>query len=136
MGKRLVCLCLVTLLIASPAFAEWFAIGSSVNNSTWYMDPNRVKSVSGKVQAWIKIDSRKDRTVQYSEAMQLLSFDCSAQTYRTISVSKYDSYGKIISTSSVPDYGYSVGYEPVVPDSMAETAEKLACRSASANPNS
>lgn len=59
-------------LVATPAYAEWYEVSTSVNNSTWYMDPERVKVVSGKVQAWVKIDSRKDRTVQWSEAKQLI----------------------------------------------------------------
>jgi hypothetical protein len=121
----------IAMALATPAYADWFPVGSSINNSTWYMDPQRIKVVSGKVQAWVRIDSRKDRSVQWSEAKQLMSFDCGAQTERTLSVIKYDSYGKIISSANVPDNSWGIGYDPIVPDSMGETIGKVACQSAS-----
>jgi len=86
-----------------------------------------VKLVDGKVQAWVKIDSKRDRTVTWSESKELLSFDCSAEKSRILSLIKYDSYGKIVSSNTAPDYGYGIGYDPVVPDSVLETVEKVAC---------
>ena len=123
----------LALSLATAAHADWLAIGSSVNNSTWYMDPDRIKTISGRVQAWVKIDSRRDRTVQWSETKQLMSFDCSAMTERTLAVVNYDSYGKVVSSQSVPDNGFGIGYDPVVPDSMGETVAKLACRTSNAS---
>lgn len=118
----------LALLLTTAARAEWLQVGTSSSDSVWYMDPKRVKVVSGKVQAWVKVDSRKDRSVQWSESKQLISFDCSADSSKTLSVIKYDSYGKMISSSSSSEYGYGTGYSPIVPDSIGETLERLACR--------
>ena len=116
---------LLSLPLNSPVYAEWLKVSESNSNSVWYMDPARVKVVGGKVEAWVKIDSTRDRTVQFAEMKELISFDCSADTYGVLSVIKYDTYGKVVSSATAPVYG--VQYSPVVPESMAEAAEKLAC---------
>jgi hypothetical protein len=92
------------------------------------MDPARLKLVSGKIHAWVKIDGSQDRTLKWSEAEELYSIDCSEETSKVLTVVTYDSYGKIVSNESVPDYAYSVGYTPIVPDTMAETVEKTVCK--------
>ena len=112
-------------LLPAQVHAEWYSVGSDVGKSKWFMDPERVKLIGGKAQAWVRIDGSADRSVQWNEEKLLMSFDCAAGTVKTLSAIKYDSYGKVISSSTVPDYGY--GYEPVVPDSMGETVQKLAC---------
>ena len=127
MKKAPVCLSLLALLVPMPARAEWIEVAESTNHSTWWMDGSRVKLLNGKVHAWVKIDSSHDRTVKWSESKQLVSFDCSAEKSRTLSVIRYDSYGKVVSSDTYPDYGYGVGYDPVVPDTVLETVEKLAC---------
>jgi hypothetical protein len=123
----------VAIAFAAPAYADWYPVGTSANNSTWYMDPDRIRAVSGKIQAWVKVDSRRDRTVQWSETKQLMSFDCAAQTERTLSVIRYDTYGKIVSSANAPDNAWGIGYDPVVPDSMGEAIEKVACHATASN---
>lgn len=118
---------LAIFLPSAPAAAEWIPIGTSVNEATWLMDADRVKVVSGKVQAWIKVDHSKDRTVTWRESKRLISFDCNADKFRMLSFVNYDSYGKVVASKNYSDYGYGIGYEPVIPDSMIETASKLAC---------
>lgn len=118
---------IATLLVAVPAQAEWMKIGRSTTSSDWSMDPERMKVVGGRVQAWVRIDASHDRSVNFSEAKQLFSFDCAADKFRVLSIVQYDSYGKTIKSQNVPDYGYGIGYQPVVPDTMVETLERLAC---------
>lgn len=118
---------LVALVLPSAAQAEWLSIGSSVADAEYYMDGDRIKSVSGRRQAWVKVDHSRDRSVTYRESMRLLSFDCGKQTYKLLYASNTDSYGKQVSSFNYSDSAYGVGYVPIVPESMAETIGKVAC---------
>ena len=119
------CGCALALL-STGASAEWIPIATSVDNSVWQMDAARIRTVGTKQQAWVKIDHSRDRTVAWRESLRLFSFDCAAQTYKLLSYVNRDSYGKIVGSQSYSDYG-SVGYEPLVPDSVAEAASEVAC---------
>jgi hypothetical protein len=124
LGLGLIAAAVLTPLEAS---AEWMDIGTSINESVWSIDPARVKVVGGKVHAWVKVDASKDRTVTWRESKRLFSLDCSEDKFRMLSYVNYDSYGKIVSSNSYSDYGYGVGYDPIIPDSMVESVAKLAC---------
>ena len=49
----------VAMSVSAPASAEWLRIGSSVDGSVWFMDLARIKTVSGKRQAWVKLTTQK-----------------------------------------------------------------------------
>jgi hypothetical protein len=115
--------------VPSSASAEWIPIGTSVDNSVWQMDATRIRTVGSKQQAWVKVDHSRDRTVPWRESLRLFSFDCTAQTYKMLSYVNRDSYGKTVGSRSFSDYGSSIGYEPLVPDSMAESVSEIACYS-------
>lgn len=115
------------LLYAAPAKAEWYRVVTSSSGSAWYLDPDRMKVTNGKVKAWVKVDGSADRTVSWRESKRLVSFNCSADTYRMLSYVNYDSYGKITASHNYPEYGYGSSYEPIVPDSVMESLSKLAC---------
>ncbi|MBT2242344.1 hypothetical protein JQK15_02230 [Sphingobium sp. BHU LFT2] len=127
MLKKVILTCFGLGAIAAPAHAEWESIGSATNGTEWFMDGNRIKTVSGKKQAWIKLNHSRNKSIQWRETLQLISFDCQAGKYRTLSVISYDSYGKVVSSQNYSDYSYGVGYDPLVPDSMAESASLIAC---------
>lgn len=127
MSKKVMLACLGLAAITTPAHAEWVSIGSATNGTEWFMDWNRIKTLGGKKQAWIQMDHSKNRSVTWRRSLQLMSFDCSASTYRTLSFIAYDAYGKVVTSKSYPDYGYGVGYDPLVPESMAESASLVAC---------
>ncbi len=59
--------------------------------------------------------------------MTLFSIDCSASTIKTLADSRYDSFGKTISSQTFPDYGFSVGYNPITPETIAEAVAKTVC---------
>ena len=122
---------IMMLLLPASAQAEWFKIGTSVHQADYFMDPARIKTVNGKRQAWAKVDHSRDRTVSYRESMRLFTFDCDKQTYKILYYSNTDSYGKIIDSHSFTDSSYGFGYDPIVPESMAETVGKVACFKAS-----
>ncbi len=123
-----------TFAICSPVHAEWLRLAESTIGQVWYVDPLRVKAVSGKTQAWVKIDHSKDRSVSYRHTMNLFSFECATEKYRMLSTAAYDSYGKVVFSRSAPDYGYGVGYESVIPDTMTESVFKLVCSTSESSP--
>jgi len=127
MFKKVMLICLGLATIAAPAHAEWVSIGSATNGTEWFMDANRIKTVGSKKQAWIQLDHSRNRSVSWRQTLQLISFDCSASKYRTLSIIAYDAYGKVVSSENYTDYSYSVGYDPLVPESMAESASLVAC---------
>lgn len=79
------------------------------------------------MQAWVQFDYSNDRSVRYRRGVELWSFDCQAQTIKVLSVINYDTYGKVVSSRSDPVTYGDYGYAPVTPDSMGETAFKIAC---------
>jgi hypothetical protein len=105
---------------AVPAQADWYAVAKGTNGTVWYLDPARIKAVSGKVQVWAKLDASEDASVKWRETKELISIDCTANTSRVLSDIEYDSYGKIISSRNATDYGYGIGYDPIVPDTVLE----------------
>ena len=129
MARYVLFLALAATIVPSGAHAEWMRIGSSTSGSVWYLDPARVKSVGGKPQAWIQVDSSKDKSVSWRRALQLISFDCDSQKYRLLSYVDYDSYGKVIASNNFTDYGYGIGYEPIIPETMVEDVARLVCPS-------
>lgn len=127
MFKKVMLTCIGLGAIASPAHAEWVSIGSATNGTEWFMDWNRIKTVGNKKQAWIQLNHSRNRSVSWRQTLQLVSFDCSAAKYRTLSIIAYDAYGKVVSSENYNDYSYGVGYDPLVPESMAESASQVAC---------
>lgn len=115
----------ILLQAASIAHAEWRPITSAGDGTVYSIDPERIRTVGGRRQVWMKGDHSRDRTERTRSSMALDSIDCSAFTMRTLAENKYDSYGKTISTRTNPDYG--VGYNPITPETIAENVAKLVC---------
>jgi hypothetical protein len=122
-------------LFSSAAHAEWMRLITSRGGAVWYMDPDRIKKVGGKTQAWVKIDHTSDRSVSWRETLQMISFDCPGQKYRMLSYVAYDTYGKTVGSKNQPDYGYGVGYDPIIPDSVMESVAEVACYEPSSTAN-
>ncbi len=110
----------------SIARAEWRPVTSAANGTVYSVDPERVRTVNGRRQVWMKGDHSRNRAERARSSMTLVSIDCSASTIRTLADNKYDSYGKTISTRTNPDYG--VGYDPIAPETVAEDVANLVCR--------
>jgi hypothetical protein len=125
-STRAIAVCVV-MLGAAPARADWLPVGTSTNDSIWFMDGGRVKSSGGKVHAWVKIDHSKDRSVTWRESKRLFSFDCTTEKYKMLSYVNYDTYGKVVASQSFSDSSYGIGYEPIIPESMVETIGDVAC---------
>jgi len=115
----------ILLQAGSIAHAEWRPVTSAADGTVYSIDPERIRTVGGRRQVWMKGDHSRDRTERARSLMTLVSIDCSASTIRTLADNKYDSYGKTISTRTNPDYG--IGYNPITPETIAENVAKLAC---------
>jgi len=110
---------------SSVACAEWSRVTTSSDGSIYSFDPERVKTAGARRQVWLKGDHGRNRTEKARSSMTLLSIDCSAATIKTIADSRYDSFGKTISSRTFPDYG--VGYEPITPETIAEAVAIVVC---------
>lgn len=116
---------LVFGLLSTAAHAEWLPVAESRNGTIWFVDPERIRVVGGKIQVWAKLDHSRDGSVKWRESKHLVSINCADNTSLLLSYINYDSYGKIGSSNSFPDYGS--GYDPIVPDSVMEAVAKVAC---------
>lgn len=110
---------------AAVTHAEWSPLTSASDGTVYSIDPDRVRTVGGRRQVWLKGDHSQDRTERARSSMTLLSIDCSASTIRTLVENKYDSYGKTISSRSNTDYG--VGYNPITPETIGEDVARSVC---------
>lgn len=123
--RRSLALSALMLCVATAAEAEWYRVTTSSDDSVYFVDPERVKVVGGHRQAWMKGDHSRNRTEKARSSMTLLSIDCAASTIKTLSDSRYDSFGKTIASRTFPDYG--VGYQPITPETIAEAVAKAVC---------
>jgi hypothetical protein len=105
--------------------AERRPVTSAANGTVYSVNSERVRTVNGRRQVWMKGDHSRNRAERARSSMTLVSIDCSASTIRTLADNKYDSYGKTISTRTNPEYG--VGYDPIAPETVAEDVN-LVCR--------
>lgn len=113
------------LATASISHAGWFRVTTSSDGSIYSVDPERVRTVGGRRQVWLKGDHGSNRTEKARSSMTLLSVDCAASTMKTLADSRYDSFGKTISSRTFPDYG--VGYEPITPETIGEAVARTVC---------
>lgn len=120
----------ILLHAGSIAHAEWRPVTSAADGTVYSIDPERIRTVGGRRQVWMKGDHSRGRTERTRSSMTLVSIDCSASTIRMLAENKYDSYGKTISTRTNPDYG--IGYNPITPETIAEDVAKLVCGSEAA----
>ncbi|MBW6528479.1 hypothetical protein KZ813_16670 [Sphingomonas sp. RHCKR7] len=116
---------MLALAVPGPALAEWFPVTTSREGSVFSLDPDRIRTVGGKRHVWMKGDHSRNRGESSRSSMTLLSIDCASSTIKTLSDTRYDSYGKATSTRSYPDYG--VGYDPITPESIADEVARRAC---------
>lgn len=113
------------LLWSWPARAEWTKVGTTAAGADYFLDPARIRTVSGKVRVWVKMDHRRDRGAAFRSSMTLMAFDCANQLWKMLSVTTFDSLGKAAGSSGMAsDYG---GYEPILPDSVGERIATFAC---------
>lgn len=114
------------ILSSTSARAEWIRIGETTSNAVWMSDPARIRDVGSVKQIWIKVDHSKDASVAFRSSMRLYGVNCDAQTYKLLSYSEYDSYGKTVNSQTFPSYT-TYDYSPVIPETLIETVTTAAC---------
>lgn len=123
-----IALAAIATLCAVQAKAEWLKLSTSSNGDVWLIDPTRMKSLGGrKFEVWIKMDHSRNRSISYRTSLNLFGINCSSQKYKLLSYVNYDSYGKVVSSHTFTEYGYEIGYEPIIPETMVESISNAVC---------
>ena len=120
----------LALFLTGTAHAEWLPVARSDDGRVYSMDADRIRTVAGRVEVWVQVDYSRDRSVRYRRGLELWSFNCASQSMKVVSITNYDAYGHVVNSRSEPAYSSDVGFEPVVPDTIGETAFSVACPSA------
>jgi hypothetical protein len=127
MMKRLTILML--LMVSTPLFAEWTAVGGSTDQ-TAYVDLATIRKQGSKVKIWHLLDFKTAIQIhkgdeKYLSMISLSQFDCEEETDTPLGLSLYSGKmgrGKVIYTDSVKD-------EPaqIPPGSIIQIILKIAC---------
>ncbi|MGZ8284920.1 MAG: surface-adhesin E family protein [Allosphingosinicella sp.] len=126
MRLRLISALFVAALSTSPAqAADWRQFGQGGSGAIFYYDAGSIVRQGGNARVWVRVDLSGVRTDPAREARELWSFNCNQRTTMVLSVTDYAPDGGIIRSRANRDNGYL--YDPVVPDSQAERALRIAC---------
>lgn len=127
----------IVLLLAfqgiEAAAANWKLLTSSLKGTDIYVDvdsrrelpPVQIKRPFAVRQIWAKFDYTNDKTVNASSRIQLLRFNCVAETSALVSTVSYRADGTVIYSKSWEDYDFN--YEPEVPDTVGYDIMEFAC---------
>lgn len=93
----------IALAIPAPAQSneeppEWYYIDTTESGTVIYArtsDLAQGRSNQTAAKVWVRMNARKDRTVQWRELMSLYIVNCVAQTYRTEQMSAFYPNGKV-----------------------------------------
>ena len=129
---RFAVVCVVFQSISANA-AVWKFQTSSVNGTDVYVDteswrelpPVQIKRPFSVRQIWVKYDHSKDKTETARSKVELLRFNCTAETSALASLVSYRADGTVIKSKTWDDYDFN--YEPVVPDTIGYAIMQFAC---------
>jgi hypothetical protein len=118
-------ICLFTVLLSAPSYAEWTKVSESVDGDTYYVDFERIRKHDGYVYFWRLGDLRKpdkDGDLAYKSYIQ---GDCKLFRYKTLVTSyhKEPMGGGTGEVDSNPDKEWK--YPP--PNSVIEIILKSVC---------
>lgn len=124
--QRLLTALFVAAFSTGPAqAAEWREFGQGRSGAIFYYDADSIVRQAGNARIWVRIDLSGVRTDPAREARELWSFNCNERTTLVLSVTDYAPNGDTIRSRTNRDNRYL--YDPVVPDSQAERALRIAC---------
>ena len=123
--KKMLCLAVFALGLATPAVAEdWVLLGINSNNTTIFGDADSRTDNS----AWFETRYAKPKKMIsngkfYNTAKALEEMDCSGGRRRILTITAYSKSGKPIDseTPSYPKWDY------VIPGTAGESAYKFVC---------
>ena len=123
--KKMLCLAVFALGLATPAVAEdWVLLGINSNNTTIFGDADSRTDNS----AWFETRYAKPKKMIsngkfYNTAKALEEMDCSGKRFRALTVTWYSESGNPIGsyTPSYAEWSY------VIPDTIGEAVYKFVC---------
>lgn len=105
---------------------SWNLLGANVVGDFFYLDMRSIATVNGRFRkAWLKIDSTGNPKAPYSQAKQLIYFDCPKGLHSLMQNISYNAEGNIIRSDT---YNKFDGISPV-PDTPSQTMLKIVCSS-------
>jgi len=123
--KKMLCLAVFALGLATPAVAEdWVLLGINSNNTTIFGDADSRTDNS----AWFETRYAKPKKMIsngkfYNTAKALEEMDCSGKRFRALTVTWYSESGNPIG-SYTPSYAE---WRYVIPDTVGESMYKFVC---------
>ena len=121
-------LAMVLMLLSSPAWAGWKAVGEE-ETGTSYADPATIVKTGSVVKMWSLLDYKAfQRMVEvgYFSQKSLVEYDCKEKQARGLAVKLHAEpmgEGKVIYEDDSPHE-----WEALVPDTMGEVLWKFACK--------
>ena len=128
--KRLL---LITLLALSsgPVYAEWISVGGNDPiGMTTYVDPDTIRRKGNLVKMWQLNDFKTVQTVEensFLSAKKQREFNCAEERTRILAATQFSGNmgtGRVVWVNSDEQK-----WEPIVPESIAQTLWEFACRS-------
>lgn len=115
---------IATMATMAEASPTWLLVDTSDHGTKVYARADDLRDgrpTSRAARLWIKLDSRRDTTVSWSEVKTLYAVDCLMKTYRTITSHVEYSNGR---SQTLAGDGKT---EFIVPDSVMEGATNILC---------
>jgi len=128
--KRLI---LITLLAlgSGPVYAEWVSVGGNDPiGMTTYVDPDTIRRKGSLVKMWQLNDFKTVQTVEdnsFLSAKKQREFDCAEERTRILAATQFS--GNMGTGKMVWGNSGEQKWEPIVPESIAQTLWEFACRS-------
>ena len=116
------------LLLASPAFAGWTAVGEDPRG-TLYADPATIEKTPSTVKMWSLLDYKNfQRMVEvgYFSQKSHVEYDCAGRRMRGLHTTLHAEHMGTGAVIYEDDSAHE--WEPVVPESVSETLWKAACK--------
>jgi hypothetical protein len=123
-------LILITLLVlrSGPASAEWVVLGDNKAGMTEYVNPDTIRRNGNLVKMWYLTNygniRGRDGNSYLSNKIQA-EYDCTEERFRILAVTQFS--GNMGSGESVNTESGEGTWEPVAPESFAESLWKYAC---------
>ena len=118
----------LTMMFASPSYAEWTKVGEDVDGNTYYADFARIRKVSGYVYYWTLMDNLKPTKWGDLSSKNYLQGDCKLFRYKWLSFSYYkEPMGGGTGDVSEP-VAKNKGWKYPPPDSSIETVLNKVCK--------
>lgn len=100
----------------------WEIIGQTNTGSVWSVHRASVTRYAQYMQIWVQIDHSGDRTTAARMTRGMILFQCEPRRYHWESVQSFDANGRGIGRPG------GTAMEGVPPDTLVESAWRIACR--------